>query len=193
MTKIIGLTGGIGSGKTTVAKLFEQQGIPIYIADERAKLIMDREDIVACVQTVFEENVVVDGKLDRKKIRDLVFKDAALLEELNSIVHPAVGLDFEEWVAENASAPFVLKESAILLESNLQGMCDKVILVTAPLEVRVARVMERDKVTKESVIKIIENQMSDLEKEAFSDFIIKNIEIKDTEIQVLEIIDQILT
>lgn len=193
MTKIIGLTGGIGSGKTTVAKLFEQQGIPIYIADERAKLIMDREDIVACVQTVFEENVVVDGKLDRKKIRDLVFKDAALLEELNSIVHPAVGLDFEEWVAENASAPFVLKESAILLESNLQGMCDKVILVTAPLEVRVARVMERDKVTKESVIKIIENQMSDLEKEAFSDFIIKNIEIKDTEIQVLEIINQILT
>ena len=193
MTKIIGLTGGIGSGKTTVAKFFEKKGIPIYIADERAKLIMDRPDIVACVQTVFEEDVVVDGKLNRKKMRDLVFQDAALLEQLNGIVHPAVGLDFEAWVAEHATAPFVIKESAILFESNLQGMCDKVILVTAPLEVRVARVMERDKVTKESVIKIIENQMSDLEKEAFSDFIIKNIEIKDTEIQVFEIINQILT
>ncbi|AJH14738.1 dephospho-CoA kinase [Myroides profundi] len=175
MALIVGLTGGIGSGKTTVAKMFEEEGIPIYIADDRAKQIMDRADVVEAVQGIFKENVKTGDVLDRKKIREIVFHDKELLNKLNSIVHPEVRKDFEQWKEENDAFPFVIKESAVLFENNLHKECDLVILVTAPEEVRVKRVMERDGVSSDNVKSIINNQMKDFDKIPLSNYVITNI------------------
>lgn len=175
MALIVGLTGGIGSGKTTVAKMFEAEGIPIYIADERAKQIMDRKDVVDAVQAIFEENVRIGEVLDRKKIREIVFENKQLLTKLNNIVHPEVKKDFEQWKQKNDVFPFVIKESAVLFENNLNKSCDLVILVTAPEEVRINRVMERDKVSFDNVKSIINNQMKDSDKIPLSDYVITNI------------------
>ncbi|MDM1347326.1 dephospho-CoA kinase [Myroides marinus] len=175
MALIVGLTGGIGSGKTTVAKMFEAEGIPIYIADERAKQIMDRKDVVDAVQAIFEENVRIGEVLDRKKIREIVFENKQLLTKLNNIVHPEVKKDFEQWKQKNDVFPFVIKESAVLFENNLNRSCDLVILVTAPEEVRINRVMERDKVSFDNVKSIINNQMKDSDKIPLSDYVITNI------------------
>ncbi|KZE80503.1 dephospho-CoA kinase [Myroides marinus] len=175
MALIVGLTGGIGSGKTTVAKMFEAEGIPIYIADERAKQIMDRKGVVDAVQAIFEENVRIGEVLDRKKIREIVFENKQLLTKLNNIVHPEVKKDFEQWKHKNDVFPFVIKESAVLFENNLNKSCDLVILVTAPEEVRINRVMERDKVSFDNVKSIINNQMKDSDKIPLSDYVITNI------------------
>ncbi|MEK6492662.1 dephospho-CoA kinase [Myroides odoratimimus] len=175
MALIVGLTGGIGSGKTTVANMFAEEGIPIYIADERAKQIMDRTDVVEAVQSIFKENVKIGEVLDRKKIREIVFKNKELLNELNQIVHPEVKKDFERWKEENDVFPFVIKESAVLFENNLNKQCDLVILVTAPEEVRLARVMARDGVSLENVKSIMKNQLKDSDKIPFSDYVITNI------------------
>jgi len=175
MALVVGLTGGIGSGKTTVAKMFEAEGIPIYIADDRAKQIMDREDIVNAVQSIFSEDVKMGSVLDRKKIREIVFNDKHLLTQLNNIVHPAVKKDFDQWKEENDAFPFIIKESAVLFENKLHTQCDLVILVTAPEEIRIKRVVERDKVSEENVKSIINNQMKDSDKIPLSDYVITNI------------------
>lgn len=193
MTQVICLTGGIGSGKTTVARMFEKQGIPLYIADDRAKEIMMRFDIIQQVQAIFNESVIVGDVLDRRKIRELVFGNDELLKKLNGIIHPAVAKDFEDWLLSHADKRYVLKESAILFETNTQTLCKKIILVTAPEDVRIDRVVKRDGVSKESVMKIIKQQISDLEKEKLSDFIIKNIDIQEVEKQVLQIIHDFLS
>lgn len=175
MALIVGLTGGIGSGKTTVAKMFGERGIPIYIADDRAKQIMDRKDVVNAVQSIFKENVKIGEVLDRKKIREIVFDNKDLLTQLNNIVHPEVKKDFEEWKQANDVSPFVIKESAVLFENKLHTQCDLVILVTAPEEIRIKRVMERDKVSYDNVKSIISNQMQDSDKIHLSDYVIANI------------------
>ncbi|ALU27094.1 dephospho-CoA kinase [Myroides odoratimimus] len=175
MALIVGLTGGIGSGKTTVANMFAEEGIPIYIADERAKQIMDRADVVEAVQSIFKENVKIGEVLDRKKIREIVFDNKELLNQLNRIVHPEVKKDFERWKEENDAFPFVIKESAVLFENNLNKQCDLVILVTAPEEVRLARVMARDGVSLDNVESIMRNQLKDSDKIPFSDYVITNI------------------
>ncbi|MGL4581884.1 MAG: dephospho-CoA kinase [Flavobacterium sp.] len=175
MALIVGLTGGIGSGKTTVAKMFEENGIPIYIADDRARQIMDRKDVVNAVQSIFKEDVKIGEVLDRKKIREIVFDNKDLLTQLNNIVHPEVKKDFEEWKVANDASPFVIKESAVLFENKLHTQCDLVILVTAPEEIRIKRVMERDKVSYDNVKSIISNQMQDSDKIPLSDYVIINI------------------
>ncbi|MDM1520483.1 dephospho-CoA kinase [Myroides odoratimimus] len=175
MALIVGLTGGIGSGKTTVANMFAEEGIPIYIADERAKQIMDRADVVEAVQSIFKENVKIGEVLDRKKIREIVFDNKELLNQLNQIVHPEVKKDFERWKEGNDAFPFVIKESAVLFENNLNKQCDLVILVTAPEEVRLARVMARDGVSLDNVESIMRNQLKDSDKIPFSDYVITNI------------------
>lgn len=175
MALIVGLTGGIGSGKTTVANMFAEEGIPIYIADERAKQIMDRADVVEAVQSIFKENVKIGEVLDRKKIREIVFDNKELLNQLNQIVHPEVKKDFERWKEENDAFPFVIKESAVLFENNLNKQCDLVILVTAPEEVRLARVMARDGVSLDNVESIMRNQLKDSDKIPFSNYVITNI------------------
>lgn len=192
MSIIVGLTGGIGSGKTTVAKLFEKHGIPIYIADDKARLLMDQPEVIEAVQQIFATSVINEyGKLDRTKIKQLVFEDKEQLEKLNQVVHPRVKKDFDQWVEQHKESPIVIKESAILFENGLDKTCDLVLLVVAPEEVRINRVMMRDGVSKEQVRKIIDNQMKDEEKAKRSQYIIENNNNKSLESNIIAIIRDI--
>jgi dephospho-CoA kinase len=184
MTKVIGLTGGIGSGKTTVANYIKSHGIPVYIADEKAKKIMDTNAVVILVETTFGKSVIIDHKIDRQKLAQLVFNHPDMLQKLNDIVHPLVRQNFVRWVKKHENHSFVIKEAAILFESGSYKYCDKVITVTAPLETRLQRVIERDKTNMKSVIDRMNNQWSEEEKMAKSDFVIHNITLEDTKNQV---------
>lgn len=189
MTKIIGLTGGIGTGKTTVANYFASKGVPVYIADEAAKEIMNAKDVVQQVQAIFAENVILEnGQLNRNYIRELVFTDKVKLVQLNSIIHPKVTLDFENWLKQNKNAYFVIKEVAILFENNGQNYCDATILVTAPLETRIQRVIKRDKTPKEIILNIINNQLPEEEKIKLATYVIENKNLEKT----YEIIDNLI-
>lgn len=189
MTRIIGLTGGIGSGKSTVASYIASKGIPVYIADEEAKKLMDSKNISSRIQAIFPENIITeDGKLDRKKIAAIVFNSPEKLSELNSIVHPEVKKHFENWLKKNKNASFVIKEVAILFETGGDLFCDKVILITAPQEIRIQRAIKRDNVDRESILKRIQNQLPEEEKIKKSNFVIHNIDLKTT----LKQVDQIL-
>lgn len=192
MTKIIGLTGGIGSGKTTVARFFEQNGVPVYIADDEARKLMSKVEIIAEIQSVFSEKITdKDGNLDRKKISQIVFNDSVKLEKLNAIIHPKVKAHFQHWLMEYAKYPFVIKEVAILFETKGHLNCDATILVTAPLEDRIKRVMKRDLKTREEVFQVIKNQMTDKEKSSLATFVIENNEIEKMHKQVKIILQKL--
>jgi len=189
MTRIIGLTGGIGSGKSTVASYIASKGIPVYIADEEAKKLMDSKRISTKIQAIFSENILSEkGKLDRKKIATIVFNSPEKLSELNAIVHPEVKKHFTNWLKKHKNALFVIKEVAILFETKGNLSCDKVILITAPQEIRIERAMKRDNVNRESILKRIQNQLPEEEKIQKSDFVVYNIELQNT----FEEVDQIL-
>lgn len=175
MTKIIGLTGGIGSGKSTIAKYFESKGIPIYIADIEAKKIMDSDLVIGKVVDAFGMDVLENKKINRAKLSAVVFNNPEKLARLNAIIHPQVKIHFLDWVKKHENFPIVIKETAILFESGSYKDCDKIILVTAPKELRIQRVMQRDNVTKEAVEARIANQWEDDKKIQLSDFIIQNI------------------
>ena len=177
-TKIVGLTGGIGSGKTTMAKYFAGKGIPVYIADEEAKKLMYTPGVVHAVKEAFGNEVLTGGIPDKKKLADVVFTNPEKLKVLNSIIHPKVQEHFFEWVAQHKEAIFVIKEAAILFESGSYKNCDKIILVTAPQEVRVKRVMERDNVNEQKVLERIANQWSDDKKKSLSNYIINNVNLE---------------
>lgn len=179
MTKIIGLTGGIGSGKSTIAKHIEQLGIPVYIADLEAKKILETVVVIDKIIDAFGENILENNKIDRTKLSKLVFENPEKLKILNSIIHPEVALHFKNWVAENQNFPIVIKEAAILFESGSYKDCDKIILVTAPKEVRIQRVMKRDNLSREAIESRIANQWSEERKEKLSDFIIINQNLAD--------------
>lgn len=191
MTKIIGLTGGIGSGKTTVANLFRGYGVPVYIADSAAKKILDKPEITAMVIKTFGETIRDANKIDRQKLAAVVFDNPEKLEQLNAIIHPAVKQDFMDWVAKNSDSDIVIKEAAILFESGTHADCDAVITVTAPVETRIARVIARDKISRDAVLQRIENQWDDKRKAALSDFVIENIDPADTARQVKEILKKL--
>ena len=189
MTKIIGLTGGIGSGKSTIANYIASKCIPVYIADEEAKKLMQLPEVITSVQGIFSQNVLDEfGKLDRKKIADLVFNSPTQLAQLNNIVHPLVKNHFIEWLKIHSNAPFVIKEVAILFETGGNTACYKVILVTAPEEIRIERAMKRDNVSKETIINRMNNQLPESEKITKSDFIIHNTDLNKAFIQVDEIL-----
>lgn len=188
MAKIIGLTGGIGSGKTTIAKFFAAEGIPVYIADLEAKLIMNSDTIQKEILELFGETVFKNKVLDRAKIAEIVFNDPAMLVKLNSIVHPAVKKHFKEWVGTNEGQDLLLYESAILFESGHFKEFDFIISVVAPLESRIARVLERDGITKEQVMSRVNAQWNDDERVAKSDFVIENILLQDAKSKVLDIL-----
>jgi dephospho-CoA kinase len=188
MTKVIGLTGGIGSGKTTVAKLFLAKGIQIYIADDSARLIMKNVEVIAEIQRVFG-NTVFDGTdLNRENLANIVFSDPEKLKKLNAIVHPKVKEHFEEWLFRNNNVPFVIYESAILFESGSYKNCDYIITVVAPLETRIQRVMKRDSTSRELVIVRINSQWNDEQRVEKSDFIINNNNIESTDFEVVKIL-----
>jgi dephospho-CoA kinase len=187
MTKIIGLTGGIGSGKSTVAGYFQELGVPVYVADTEAKKIMDQPDTIQEVQQIFDENVIFEGKLDRKKIASIVFNNAEKLAQLNKIIHPKVKQDFKDWLEKHKNYSFIIKEVAILFETNSEKEFDAIILVTAPEKIRIERVINRDNITENQVRERIKNQLSDEEKISKSHYIIENISKKDTKKRVKEL------
>lgn len=187
-TKVIGLTGGIGSGKTTIANYIKSKGIPLYIADDEAKAILFTPAAANEIREAFGNDVMTDNLPDRAKLAEVVFNDAAKLQKLNSIIHPKVLEHFKNWMEEHKDAPVIIKEAAILFESGRYKDCDKIILVTAPVELRINRVMERDNTTREKVLERINAQWDDEKKAALSDFIITNISIEDAKVQTDEIL-----
>lgn len=187
---IIGLTGGIGSGKTTVANYLLSKGIPVYISDVEAKKVMAFPEIISQITAVFGDEVLGENNtLNRDKLASIVFNHPDKLKQLNAIVHPAVKKHFEQWVGNNKNFPYLVKEAAILFESGSYKDCDVVITVSAPLETRIARVIERDGTTREKVLQRINNQISDDERIAKSQYVITNENFEQTEIQIDAILD----
>lgn len=191
MTKIIGLTGGIGSGKTTVAKLFMEAGVPVYIADDEAKKLTDLPEITKQIENVFGSAVFENGKINRQKLAAIVFNEAELLKKLNAIIHPAVKKHFENWISQHSDFPIVIKEAAILFESGSYMDCDLIITVTAPLEIRLERVLKRDETTREDILKRIQNQWTDEERISKSDFVIENSDFDSTKKQVKDLLKKL--
>lgn len=167
----VGITGGIGSGKSTVGHLFEMMGYPVYYADIRAKWLMNNDPTIKAELMTTFGNAVYPDQLDRKALADIVFSNPDALVKLNNITHPAVRRDLDAWSTKQSS-PIVFKEAAILFESGTNRSVDKVICVVAPEITRIMRVMKRDKVTAAQVQERIKNQWSDEKKAALSDFII---------------------
>ena len=182
----LGLTGGIGSGKSTVAKMFEELGIPIYEADKRAKELQNQEPLKAKIKEVFGADIYIGNELNRKALAQIVFTNKENLEQLNQIVHPAVAIDFDHWLSSQTSE-YIIKEAAIIFEIKAESQYDKVILVTAPKDVRIGRVMQRDSAKKKDVEARIKNQLSDKEKMKMADFVISNIDLQETRKQVEQI------
>ncbi len=191
--KIVGLTGGIGSGKTTVGKLFMELGIPVYIADIEAKTLMNEaEDLRGAIIRLLGEGAYEQGVLQRQYVASKVFTDKGLLSQLNAIVHPAVATHFRKW-CEAQEAPYVLKEAAILFENEGYKACDSTILVTAPQETRILRVQKRDGSTRKEVLDRIKNQWSDERKQVLADFVINNEDLLKTKQFVKEIHKKIIS
>jgi dephospho-CoA kinase len=178
MTKIIGLTGGIGSGKTTIAKYFESFGIPVYIADDAAKKIMKSAEILEAIKNEFGSAVFDQDVLNREKLAKIVFNEPEKLDKLNSIVHPGVKKHFDQWILQQGIAPYVIYEAAILFESGRYKDCDLIITVTAPVELRIQRVVARDKSTRDLVLKRIKSQWTDKQRINKSNFVIQNVSIE---------------
>lgn len=173
--KKIGLTGGIGSGKSTVAEIFSRLGVPVFVSDRvAASLQENNEALKSDIIRIFGAEIYPDGKLNRKKLAGLVFTDKKKLEQLNAVVHPAVQKAFEKFCAENKQAKFVLKESAILFEIGDDKNLDGMIVVSAPDALRIKRVMLRDGIEEEAVRQRIKNQMKQEDKIKKADYVILN-------------------
>lgn len=189
---VVGLTGGIGSGKTTVAGFFKDLGIPVYIADDAGKRLMNtssriREQII----DLFGEASYSGNTPERKYIASKVFNDKELLEELNQIIHPAVAQDFNDWVKDQSSK-YVIYEAAILFETGGYNKCDLSILVTAPKKLRIKRLQKRDESSRQEIQERMDNQWSDEKKSELADFIIINEDLEQTRQQVEHIHGEIL-
>jgi len=188
MTKIIGLTGGIGSGKTTVANHFIGAGIPVYIADDEARKIMQSPEILREIEKIFGSVIFKNEVLNRQKLAEIVFSNSDKLKQLNAIIHPAVKKHFGNWILNYKNSPFVIYETAILFEGGSYKDCDKIITVTAPLETRIERVIQRDKTSRENVLKRIKMQWTDDQRLGKSDFVIENINPEITKSEVGKIL-----
>ncbi|MEN8156998.1 MAG: dephospho-CoA kinase [Bacteroidota bacterium] len=171
----VGVTGGIGSGKTMVCSVLEILGVPVYNADREAKCMLNTHPVLReGVIGLLGEEAYRDGKLDRAYVGSRVFGDREMLEKLNTLIHPAVREDFHNWASGYSGVPYVVKEAAILFESGANRLLDLTVLVYAPSDLRIRRVMDRDKVTREDVKKRMMHQMDDEEKRILADEIILN-------------------
>ena len=182
----IGLTGNIGSGKTTVAEVFKVLGAKIYYADNEAKKFLAQPEIIAVICQKFGNTILSDNQIDRKKLASIVFEDVEALDWLNQLIHPLIRTDFENWINElTYKCQYVILEAAILFESGFDKCVDKIILVTAEEEIRKQRVIERDHTTIEMFIKRSSNQWEESRKKNLSDFLIIN---DDTELIIPQIL-----
>lgn len=188
MTKIIGLTGGIGSGKTTIANYFQEMGIPIYIADDGAKEVMQSKEVIEKVKTTFGESIFEEGVLNRANLANIVFNNAEELKKLNAIVHPAVKKDFQAWLLLHKKYTYVIYEAAILFESGSYKDCDVIITVTAPEETRIERVLKRDNTTRAQVLSRMRMQLNDEIRISKSNYVINNDNLKKAKEEIVEIV-----
>lgn len=173
--KIIGLTGGIGSGKTTVAKFIQEMGFPVYFSDDRAKDIVNDDEVLKnnIKELLGEEAYDENGFYNRKYVSEIVFNNDETRLQLNALIHPAVKIDFENWVNKQ-HAEFIFKETALLFELNLNESCYKSVLVTADDNIRIKRVMDRDQKTYREIEAVIDKQMPEKDKIKRADFVIYN-------------------
>jgi len=171
----VGITGGIGSGKSTVCGILEALGVPVYYADVEARRLMNEDEgLREDIRDLLGGQVYREGRLDTRMVAQRVFGDTTLLGELNKLVHPAVRRDFQSWIKSIDSAPYVVEEAAILFESGSHAFLDLNVLVYAPLELRMSRVMNRDGVSREEVEKRMARQMDEEEKKKRADIVVLN-------------------
>ena len=189
---LVGLTGGIGSGKTTVAKLFMELGVPVYFADQHAKRLMNTsKSLKRKLIYEFGSKAFIKGKLNRPYLAEVVFNNKAKLAAINAIVHPSVSNSFKRWASKQQSN-YVIQENAILFETNSYKKFNFTILITAPFDERIRRVIERDTATRQEVISRMKNQLPDEEKVRKADFVINNLNLDQTKKEVVNIHDQIM-
>lgn len=190
--KVLGLTGGIGSGKTTVAGFFRELGVPVYIADTEAKNLMETDpEVKSKIIALFGEKAYINDSPDRKFLASLVFNDKQNLENLNTIIHPAVERHFELWKMKQ-QATYVVYEAAILFEKGGYKKCDLNLLITAPLEEKLKRLQKRDNSTPEEIQVRMDNQWTDEKKKGLADFVIENSDLSHTREAVLQLHETLL-
>lgn len=171
----IGLTGNIGSGKTFVCQLFEALGVPVFYADLEARAILNHPRTLPLLTKEFGNEIINDIlSIDRKKLAGIVFNNPEKLQVLNGIIHPQLFRDFKIWALEQTPKPYVIMEAAILFESGFQQFVDKTVFISAPADLRIQRVIQRDGMTRQEVEERMKNQLSDAQKESLSDFVISN-------------------
>ncbi|RCT54437.1 dephospho-CoA kinase [Winogradskyella sp. KYW1333] len=189
---VVGITGGIGSGKTTISNYLKSFGIPLYVADKEAKALMNRSKVIKrkLIQ-LFGDEAYVDGKLNRPFLAKMIFKDKSLLNQMNAIVHPKVASHFKRWLKKQ-DAPYILKEAAIIFENNLQSNYDYIITVVADENLRIERILDREDTTREKVKAVINNQWTDSHKKKLSDFVISNNDLDQAKKQALQIHKKLL-
>ena len=186
--KVIGLTGGIGSGKSSVLEIFKKIGISTYNADASAKeLIGSDKKIIHSIKQLFGEDVYNENELNSKLVSDIVFNDKEKLKSLNSIIHPEVAKDFDNFCFKHRDESYVVKEAAIIFETKTENLFNKIIYVKAPEEIRIDRVMQRDNLSRDDVLNRIQNQINETSIIDKCDFVIDNINYNELEQKVLEI------
>jgi len=191
MTKVLGLTGGIGSGKTTVAKIFKSLNVPVYNADQAAKILMNTsKELKHKIKQLLGEDAYKQNELNKEFISEKIFNNKVLLTHINALVHPEVTLDFNSWLSMQTSA-YVVKEVAVLFETAAEDQFDYILTVTAPEALRIKRIIERDHTSLAKIKAVMSNQLQDSEKTAKSDFMILNIDWDDTQKQVYDIHNKI--
>jgi dephospho-CoA kinase len=189
----VGLTGNIGSGKSTVARVFKILGIKVYTADDEAKTLLKKPNVIQEIVQMTGTKVLDKNKqIDRKKLAKMVFGNPEMLKQLNQIIHPRIREDFQLWLTKNKTEKYIVQEAAILFESGFDKMFNKIIFVSAPEDLRIERILKRDKVEVEAVLSRIKNQQSETEKIHKSDYIILNDGGKMIIPQIIEIHQQLL-
>ena len=188
---VVGLTGGIGSGKSTILNYFKEHGYPCFESDEVGKKLLEVELKETVLKLFGEEVYNAKGNLDRKALSKKVFSNSKLLETLNDIVHPAVNKTFEKFKKKYKDFPIVVKEAAILIESGSYKSCDIIVLVKAPPAERIKRIVARDSINESEVIARINNQWEDKKKEKYADYVIENISLKETYEKVKNLIKKL--
>ncbi|MDX9904178.1 MAG: dephospho-CoA kinase [Bacteroidales bacterium] len=185
MAKRLGVTGGIGSGKTTVCRIFRVLGVPLFVADVVAREMMENDPSLRKeINVIAGRDLYLTGSLDRRELARIIFNSPELLQRVNAAVHPAVLKLFDQW-AESSEAPYVIMESAILFEARADALVDRVLTLSVPVEERIARVMGRNDLSREQVIERIKNQLEDAEREEQSYYVINN---SDNEMIIPEIL-----
>lgn len=174
---LLGVTGGIGSGKSIITKILGTMQIPVYNSDNRARELSSSKEALTAIRKYFGDSYIKNNQLDRRKMADLIFNDPDARVKLNQLIHPLVAADFKQWVNQLQKHPILVKEAALLIESDSYQELDYLLLVTAPSALRLSRVLKRDPFrTREEVLKIMESQLTDQEKARYTDFIIENSE-----------------